>query len=128
MSEAGLRDAVIGFARRKQFMPRLVRNTTGDGSCKYGLIRLDKIRQMPAEQQKAIGDLLTKLTAAGVFEKAGKDDVEEVFCIKLKDIHACHALYAYARSCDQYDPELAKEVFELASRSAHRKDARHPSV
>jgi hypothetical protein len=109
-------------------MPRLVRNTTSDGSCKYGLVRMDKIRQMPKDQQTAVLQLIEKLQGAGVYEVAGKNDPEEVFCIKLKDIHAAHALFAYARSVDQYDPELAKEVFELASRSAHRKDVRHPTV
>lgn len=89
---------------------------------------MDKIRQMPKVQQTAILVVIDQLMAAGVYEVAGKDSQEEVFCIKLKDIHAAHALFAYARSCDEYDPELAKDVFELASRSAHRMDARHPSV
>jgi hypothetical protein len=109
-------------------MPRLVRNTTSDGSCKYGLVRMDKIRQMPKVQQTAILVVIDQLKAAGVYEAAGRNDPEEVFCIKLKDIHATHALYAYARSCVQYDAELAQEVFELAARSASRKDARHPTV
>lgn len=107
---------------------RLVRNTTPDGSCKYGLVRMDKIRLMGKEQQQAVLALLDKLKSAGVYETAGKEETEEAFVIKLKDIHACHALFAYARSVDEYDPQLAKEVFELASRSAHRKDARHPTV
>lgn len=109
-------------------MPRLIRNITVDGSCKYGLIRLDKIRKMPTDQQLAIALSIEKLRAAGVFEMAGKKDAEEVFCIKLKDIHAAPALSAYAESCSVHDPELALDVFELACRARHRKDARHPTV
>jgi hypothetical protein len=107
---------------------KLVRNTTEDGTCKYAIVRMDKVRQLHPEQRSAVMGMLETLQGIGVLELAGKNDPEEAFTIKLKDIHAAGALFAYARSCDQYDPELARDVFELASRSAHRKDARHPTV
>lgn len=109
-------------------MPRLVRNTTEDGTCKYALVRLDKVRKLHPAKQLRAKNLMLELGDLGIFELAGKNDPEECFVIKLKDIHAPHALFAYARSMDEYDPELAQEVFELASRGAHRKDARHPTV
>lgn len=107
---------------------RLLRNTTADGSCKYGLIRLDKMRRMPEDQQAAIRGYLEKLKAAGVFELAEKGSKEEVFCIKLKDIHAAPAFRAYATSVLHFDTELARDVFELSLRAFERKDARHPTV
>lgn len=109
-------------------MPRLIRNTTPDGKCKYGLIRLDKLREMPLERQQAVEKSLGILQSAGLLEYGEKGTAEEFFAIKLKDIHARHALFAYAHSMVDYDPELAKEVFELAARSAGRKDVRHPTV
>ncbi len=109
-------------------MSRLVRNTTPDGSCKYGLIRLDKIRQMPEEQRKAVSSMIEKLEGIGVVEMAGKGDKEEVFCIKLKDIHAAPALRAYATSCVLFDEELAQDIFGLARRAAVFQGARHPTI
>ena len=85
---------------------KLVRNTTSDGKCKYALV-----------------------------ERLKNDNIEyglpktenEFFVIKLKDVNAKAALEAYAESAKSTDPELAKEVLELASRSgANSKFCKQP--
>lgn len=109
-------------------MPRLVRNTTPDGSCKYGLVRMDKIRTMEKAQQEAVLSMLSRLESVGVFELGKKGDPEEFFAIKLKDIHAAPALLAYAKSVMDYDGELFRDVSDLALQARQRKDSRHPTV
>jgi hypothetical protein len=49
---------------------RLIRNTTKDGRCKYALVRLDKIRNLPVgtEMEKCITRALDDLAAFGVLE------------------------------------------------------------
>lgn len=112
---------------------RLVRNTTTDGTCKYALIRLDKLRLMASS-----GDDVTRLRAEmaelnlkqaqrwGILEYAGKGDREEAFVIKLKDINAAPALHAYSEAAFDSDPELAKDVAELALRADSREDRHIP--
>lgn len=117
---------------------KLVRNTTEDGSCKYALIRLDKIREAIARKDgspEACSTLLDILISGGqdnegnprritatvpfsVIElgKPGSDD--EFFVIKLQDVNAPAALEAYAKSAWlNGDEEFARDVTELALRS-----------
>ena len=42
---------------------------------------------------------------------------DEFFVLKLKDRHALPALIAYANSIHDTDPEMADDVFQLASRA-----------
>lgn len=109
-------------------MAKLTRNETEDGTCKYGLIRMDKIRKLPTSKQAELGQLFFSLEGEGIFESAGKEDSEEAFVIKLKDENAAAALMAYANSINVKDPELATEVRQLAYRAKNRPDKRHPTV
>lgn len=109
-------------------MPRLTRNITPDGSCKYGLVRMDKIRKLPEREHAEVVDLLAKLARAGIFELGEKGSTEEFFAIKLKDMHAAPALLAYAKSVMPYDGDLFRDVSDLALRAFQRKDSRHPTV
>jgi hypothetical protein len=109
-------------------MPRLTRNTTPDGSCKYGLVRMDKIRQMDEGQRVSVLRVLENLKGLGVYEEGKKGSTEEFFAIKLKDIHAAPAFLAYAKSVMDYDGELFRDVSDLALQAKQRKDSRHPTV
>lgn len=121
---------------------RLVRNQTEDGKCKYALVRMDRLRAMKASDDPRqisranfVEGALEEMHRFGVLEFAGKNDPEECFVIKLKDVHAPPALFAYAKSANEPGPnqdiELALEVTELASRARnhpqrHRPDTIHP--
>lgn len=96
---------------------KLVRNTRTDGTCKYALLRLDKLREAKGDLTKEdilaiAGDLAPYIE----FGEIGTED--EFFAIKLKDINAPPALLAYAGSSyDNGDPFFAIDVEELANRS-----------
>lgn len=96
---------------------RLVRNTTEDGTCKYALIRLDKLQasEGPLTKEKILavaGDL------APYIEFGLPNTEDEFFTIKLKDINAKAALDAYAVSASQNaDDELSNDVLQLSFRA-----------
>jgi hypothetical protein len=73
---------------------KLTRNLTDDGTCKYALVRLDKLRKLPPEQAHIASDALKILAEAGVLEYGAKGDREEFFVLKLKDAFAPSALRA----------------------------------
>lgn len=97
---------------------RLIRSTDPQGRGKYALVNLEKFRQdfrdMP---DHAVGNQLNHLAAIGLLTFGAVGDPDEFFVIKLKDIHAKHALSAYAQSCQMSDPELSADVLELAGRA-----------
>lgn len=107
---------------------RLTRNTTPDGKCKYALVRLDKLRKMPEHLLvvKSAIKALDELAALGFLEYGQPGTDEEFFAIKLKDISAPSALFSYAEFAELSDPELAKDVRELAARSQKRQGKRKP--
>lgn len=105
---------------------QLIRNTTEDGTCKYALIRLDKIREagLMNELERVLGEFMHKLpgnegAALRDFVEFGLPNTEEeFFAIKLKDINAKDALEAYGVSAAHNgDSQLGAEVVELANRS-----------
>jgi hypothetical protein len=94
---------------------RLQRNITEDQTCKYAIVRLDKLRALEANAGKTgkpgndkfgrrntdhgiarchLGELLI----LGLLEYGKPGDNEECFVIKLKDQFAVPALDAYIRS------------------------------
>lgn len=97
---------------------KLIRNTTDDGTCKYALIRLDKIRAQNENKLK-INEIFKNnpewLRQFVEFGAGGSKD--EFFVIKLQDVNAAPALRAYAKSAIDTDTELAREVLELAERA-----------
>lgn len=94
---------------------RLTRYTTADGSCKYGLLRLDKMRTdgIAIDQiSEHLGSLYR------YFELAGKGSPEEAFVIKLKDANSPAAIGAYAAAAlDNGDIELAEDISKLLYRA-----------
>lgn len=112
----------------------LDRNMTDDGSCKYALIRLDKLR-LDAENDSnpncvEAATILEFLLNKGrlssesarvlreYIELGRPGDSEECFVLKLKDQNAAFALEQYANSARTYGmPEFADRVLELADRS-----------
>ena len=99
---------------------KLTRNTTTDGSCKYALIRLDKLRNdrgADSKLCKALPNIPDKVFIENYVEIGEPGTEEEFFVIKLKDLNAASALEYYASSIQDKDPELAQDVFELAERS-----------
>lgn len=101
---------------------KLVRNTTKDGSCKYALLRLDKLRRDFKFIDK--DDFFKKYPELKDYIEIGEPkSEEEFFAIKLKDINSTVPLVEYARSCrDNGDKEISEQVMELAYRSS----TKHP--
>lgn len=98
---------------------KLIRNTTETGVCKYALIRLDKIQEQLPEGQNVTPPriLAAPEDLVGYIEFGLPKEEDEFFVIKLKDINAYAALKAYAANAALTDPELGKEVDELANRA-----------
>ena len=98
---------------------KLVRNTTSDGSCKYALLRIDKM--LKDGEFTFIQDFLEKYPELKKYIEFGEPNTEEeFFVIKLKDINSTRALTAYVLESDKTDPEFALEVMDLALRSGKR--------
>ena len=98
---------------------KLVRNTTSDGSCKYALLRIDKM--LKDGEFTFIQDFLEKYPELKKYIEFGEPNTEEeFFVIKLKDINSTRALTAYVLEADKTDQEFALEVMDLALRSGKR--------
>jgi hypothetical protein len=98
---------------------KLDRNTNGDGTGKYALVKLralkDHHRYSEAELRE-LGDALRVLDQAGVLDY-GRTPETEFFVIRLRDKCARQALYAYALEADDFDHVYAGEVRDLALRA-----------
>ena len=91
---------------------RLQRNITEDKTCKYAIVRLDKLRQLEQSSGKDSRNKLGRRDSDDTIAQSGLDDLfvlglleygkpgddEECFVIKLKDQFAEPALAAYIRS------------------------------
>lgn len=123
---------------------KLIRNTTPDGSCKYAIVRLDRIRKLNGKKQSAkrkkIEQLLVALTKEGVLEFGRPGTEEEHFVIKLKDRFALSALLAYAREvrieASSFRTggtmksdliQYADEIEDLARRSLNHQNRKMPT-
>jgi len=112
----------------------LQRNRTPDGTCKYALIRLDKLRDdaaLPGNEvaQNVLHDLVAGKRGASpkwvsvidllpYVELGGVDNREECFVVKLKDEHAPSTLDQYANSARARGlTAIADDVQALAERS-----------
>lgn len=113
----------------------LQRNRTPDGTCKYALIRLDKLRSDADDDScsdsvgaGAVLDFLLgkhhtlfpldTLLLRKYVELGGVDNREECFVIKLKDEHAPSTLDQYANSARARGlTAIADDVQALAERS-----------
>lgn len=112
----------------------LQRNRTSDGTCKYAVIRLDKLRDaaaLPGNEvaQNVLHDLVAANRGADpkwvtivdmlpYVELGTVGDPEENFVIKLKDENAAFALDHYANAArSNGQTKLADDVQELAERS-----------
>lgn len=111
---------------------KLDRNTSSFGRGKYGLIKNRRLQQIvgpispPPTDPVDVGEVrraINVLTAAGVIDW-GDTPETEFFAIRLKDINARPALFAYASGAAMHgDKEYAEDVFALA----HRAGKKHPN-
>jgi hypothetical protein len=108
---------------------RLIRNTTPDRVCKYGLIRFDKMRA-DGVYDRFMDDLELDFAFqqyAKYIEPQKVDDPEESFALKLKDKFAPAALETYANQWELYgDKEFAEEMRELARRARNMPNKKVP--
>jgi hypothetical protein len=110
-------------------MMKLDRSINGTGRGKYGLINnrrladLTDLKKFPPMTSAARADVrgvseaLALLERAGVIEWGEPGTAGEFFVIKLRDKHACRALFAYAQSIGAEDKEYIEDVLELSSRA-----------
>jgi hypothetical protein len=105
---------------------RLTRNITPDGRCKYAAVRNDKIAALSPTGRREAEEALDVLATLGVLEDPKAGDPEEFLLIKLKDINAPRAYIAYAGAACDTDPELARDVIELAGRAFNHPDRKQP--
>lgn len=100
----------------------LIRNTTNDGSCKYALIRLDKIHWSIKLFLIPLFKLINKYIELGE-----PNSSQEFFVVKLKDKFAKRTLLAYADAAQDFDKGYSDQVRELAERSGNNhKECRTP--
>lgn len=100
---------------------KLDRNINANGMGKYALLKLralETFRDQGAfgEVDPAIANAIHTLEEAGILDWGDKPETE-FFVIRLKDHYANHALTAYARIAEKFDPEYAAEIFEMAGRA-----------
>jgi hypothetical protein len=103
---------------------KLDRNTNGNGSGKYALIRLRDINH-----QEEVGNIVSRLEHFGCLDWGKLGEKDEFFVIKLRDKYAAAALVAYAEAAQRdamsdIDPrkaadklEWAAEIYALAARA-----------
>lgn len=110
---------------------KLDRNLGGDGRGKYGLIKTRRIAEIladnspdqPLYRKERLEDALHMLKGLGVLDW-GDTQATEFFVMRLKDINARPALFAYASGAAMHgDKEYAEDVFALA----HRAGKKHPN-
>jgi len=92
---------------------KLDRNTNPDGKGKYALLLLRHItRDSPEDVRAAVKLLKSK----GLLD-FGDINETEFFVIRLKDIGAAPALWAYTFEYLGHDREWASEIFALADKA-----------
>lgn len=109
---------------------KLTRHTTKDRTCKYALVRLDKITKSKNFQlRKDAGEALRKLKILGILEYGEPGTEEECFVMKLKDAFTVTGLWGYrAAICEAIGQaktskerndliEYAEEIENLIDRS-----------
>ena len=112
---------------------KLTRNLTADGTCKYALIRLDKLRQAGITMDTLKADLKDvhlvqpipeipssewpAVTLGDMVEFGEVGTPDEFLVIKVKDVNAPYGLFAYAEAAGATDRELQSEVLDIVARS-----------
>lgn len=107
---------------------RLDRNVEGGHGNKYGLIknrRLEELRLPDGTLPNPIANALLLLVNHGVLDW-GCSPETEFFAIRLKDTFAGAALQAYAEAALRVDADYARDVFEMAMRSAAHPNRKTP--
>lgn len=108
-------------------------NETDDGSGKYAIINMRKIRSLQPDtipnalQIHRIKEALKTLEEEGVLEYGPVGSKEEFFVMKLKDIHSPAGLLGYAASAEETDRQYAHAVMQLRQRAGrNHPDCKHP--
>lgn len=108
---------------------KLDRNINADGSGRYALIDLRKLRALLAgnsmsnSQKGLVEDVVGMLNDAKVLNYGEVGSEHEFVPLMLKDINTEAALIAYANSADSHDVEFANEFREMAKRAGNH----HPN-
>ena len=78
---------------------RLDRNTNPDGTGKYALVNMRRLRQLSPDNQRVANDMLHSLAEMGVLTYGNETPADQFFVLKYKDPFAFAALLAYAEAC-----------------------------
>jgi len=106
---------------------KLDRNENDNGRGKYALILLREIQMADGSFPPGVQQALDTLKRVGVLDWGAAGSDSEFFLIRLKDRHAATALYAYARSAEEFgEVEWAKEVRALANTAATHPGKKQP--
>lgn len=109
---------------------KMDRNINSDGTGKYVVINMRKLRDFRDANQQMRPDIieaLRVLSNAGAVEWGNVGSQSEFFLVKLKDRHSLPAIQAYADSIRMSDPEFADEVYEMTMRAGpHSKFCKEP--
>lgn len=102
---------------------QLVRNNQTNGTCKYALVRLDKMRK--DGKFKSVPQFLEKFPGLdGYIEFGAPRSKEEFFVIKFKDLASTETLMTYAAEAKRLgDEEFSNEIIGLL----HRTGEFHPN-
>jgi hypothetical protein len=109
---------------------KMDRNINADGSGKYVVVNMRKLRALRDTNEQMRPDIieaLRVLSNAGALEWGSVGAEDEFFLVKLKDRHSLLAIQAYADSIRMSDPEFADEVYEMTMRAGpHSKFCKDP--
>ncbi len=102
---------------------QLVRNNQTNGTCKYALVRLDKMRK--DGKFKSVPQFLEQFPGLdGYIEFGAPRSKEEFFVIKFKDLASTETLMTYAAEAKRLgDEEFSNEIIGLL----HRTGEFHPN-
>jgi hypothetical protein len=88
------------------------------GSNKYGVVRMRRVAELPANDRARAEGCICVLEQLGVFSRGPTGSDDEFFVIMLKDRHAQSALLGYAtHAATSGDVELSQDVAAVAERS-----------
>ena len=108
---------------------RLLRNERTDGTCKYALIRMDKLAKACNENdnlKEMLINAVGKDFVADYVEFGEVGSPDEFLTIKVKDINAPAALFGYATAAIKTDPEIANDVLALRVRAIDYTTTKQP--
>lgn len=102
---------------------KLDRTDNKDGKGKYALI---KMREIPGNPRTAEELAAAILENPQCVDWGARESDSEFFLLRLKDLNAAPALFAYAESAADTDPEWSTQVYGLAKRAERHTGKKQP--